>query len=190
MRLLIVMVLAAIPLANAFAQRESPFAVYLFGSLADDRTTRPSSFNPNCWESRTVGGAGVDFEYTTPVSLTVQAGVHYLGFHKNKNCFPEMELWTSVIPLTLGYAFQLGPHIVVTPKLGLASMQVNGTFNGQDSSDRSVKPTYGLAVEGRLHRHWGLRGEVNRYTGTTNLFGAEGFHQDFRVAQFGGVFRW
>src|SRR5258708_17511719 len=190
MRLLVAMVLAALPLANAFAQRESPFAAYFFGSLADDRTTRPSSFNPNCWESRTVGGAGVDFEYTTPVSVTLQAGLHYLGYHKNKNCTPEMELSTSVIPVTLGYAFQVGPHVVVTPKLGLSYMHVNGTYAGQEDSDKSIKPTFGLAVEGRLHRHWGLRGEVNRYTGNTNLFGSGEFNQDFTVFQFGGVFRW
>jgi len=45
-------------------------------------------------------------------------------------------------------------------------------------------------VEGFLSRHWGLRGEISRYTGTTNLFGLGEFHQDFRVVSFGGAFRW
>jgi hypothetical protein len=190
-RFLIVLMLAAAPVSSALAQRESPFAVYVFGSAADDRTTRPSAFNPNCWSSETVGGAGVLFEYTTPVSITLSSGLHYLGTHKNKNCTPEMRLDTVAVPFTIGYAIALGDYITLTPKLGVAYMSVTGRYNGGDSSDGSVKPTYGLALEGRLARHWGLRAEVNRYTGTTSLFEAPGeFHQDFRVFSFGGVFRW
>jgi hypothetical protein len=190
-RLFMLFLLAAAPFGSALAQRESPFAVYFFGSVADDRTTRPSGFNPNCWSSETVGGAGVFFEYTTPVSVTLSSGLHYLGTHKNKNCTPEMRLETAVVPFTVGYAFALGDYITLTPKLGVAYMSVTGRYNSHDSSDGSVKPTYGVALEGRLARHWGLRAEVNRYTGATNLFNVPGeFQQDFRVFSLGGVFRW
>jgi hypothetical protein len=190
-KLFLALLLGAAPFASAHADRESPLAVYFFASAADDRTTRPSGFNPSCWSSETTGGAGVFFEYTTPVSVTLSSGLHYLGEHKNKNCTPEMRLDTFVVPFTVGYAIQLGQYIVLTPKLGVAYMGVGGRYNSNDSSDGSVKPTYGVALEGRLGRHWGIRGELNRYTGSTNLFNVPGeFHQDFRVASLGGVFRW
>jgi len=187
---LLAAVLVLLPLGSALAQREGPYGVYFFGSIADDRTTRPSGFNPNCWESTNSAGLGALFEYTTPVSITVSSGFHYLGQHKNKNCTPQMELNTSVIPVTVGYAIALGDYIALTPKIGFSYMYVSGTYNGRDDSNGSVKPTYGIALEGRLNRHWGLRGELNRYTGRTQLFGTGEFQQDFRVAQFGGVFRW
>jgi len=185
------LVAALAPLASAQAEREAPFAVYFFGSVADDHTTRPSGFNPSCWSDETLAGAGVLFEYTTPASITLSSGLHYLGEHKNKNCSPELKLDTTVVPFTVGYALALGEYLTLTPKLGVAYMAVNGRYNGNDSSEASVKPTYGLALEGRLGRHWGLRAEVNRYTGSTSLFDVPGeFHQDFRVVSLGGVFRW
>ena len=201
MRALLIAALAAgLPLSNAFAQqdpvpafapREPSWAVFFFLSAADDRTTRPTTpnLNPACWSSKTTGGIGALVEYKTPVSIVLGTGFHYLGTHQNR-CTPNMELRTGVIPFTVAYAIPLGSRIVVAPRIGLSYMYVDGDFGSQNAHASSVKATYGLSVEGALSQRWALRGQIDRYTGDTNLFGLGEFHQRFVVASFGGVFKW
>jgi hypothetical protein len=199
-RFLIAAVAAGLPLSNAFAQLtpafappEPSWAVFFFASVADDRTTRPSSPNlsPSCWSNKTTAGLGALVEYKTPVSVVLGTGLHYLGTHKNgDNCGSVMELSTFVAPFTVGYAIPLGSRVHLTPKIGVSYMWVGGEFGTRTASDSSVKPTFGVSLEGSLNRRWALRGSFDRYTGKTNLFGLGEFKQEFNVLSLGGVFRW
>lgn len=197
-KFLLAVVTAGLPLSNAFAQLtpafdppEPAWAVFFFASAANDRTTRPGTLNPACWSNKTTGGIGASVEYKTPISVVLATGFHYLGTHKNSDrCAPDMELRTAVVPFTVGYAIPLGSRITLTPRIGLAYMLVDGDFGSESASDRSIKPTFGLSLQGALTRSWALRGSLDRYTGTTNLFGVGEFKQEFNVLSFGGVYRW
>src|SRR6266540_691665 len=101
-----------------------------------------------------------------------------------------MQLKTHVFPLTIAYLIPLGDRVVIAPKVGVSYMLVYGSFGGQNDHDSSINPTIGLHVEGALSGNWGLRGQIDRYTGHTSLFGRGTFHQDVWVAAFGGVFKW
>jgi len=101
-----------------------------------------------------------------------------------------MKITTSVIPFKLVYLIPIGDKVTVAPKVGVSYMLVNGTFGAQSGSGQSVDPMLGLHVEVDLSREWGLRGQIERYTGSVDLFGLGTFNQRFVVASFGGVVRW
>lgn len=187
----LVILITTLPITSVSAQDETHSAVFFYGSVINDQTTRPPTLNPSCWTNETTGGFGVSLELRNKSPFAIEVGYRYLGAHKNDmRCAPQMELRTSVIPLTIAYLIPVGNSIVIAPKIGISYMFVEGDFGTQTSRDSSIDPTFGLFVEGTLSRRWGLRWQVDRYTGRTTLFGLGTFNQDFWVTSFGGVVKW
>jgi len=189
-----ILVSTAFPFSNAMAQQGPKWSVFFYGSAVRDQTTRPSTLNSACWEDKTNFGPGFMIgpaRERTETSIGLEFGFLYLGEHTNtSNCTPPMQIATSVIPFKLVYLIPVGDRVTVAPKVGVSYMSVNGTFGAQSGSGHSVDPMFGLHVEVDLSREWGLRGQIERYTGSVDLFGLGTFSQRFVVASFGGVLRW